>query len=117
MNGSAGLDNYCPFRKSVNKPDNPILRLSAHNLFLINPIRLRVKLARSHTSNTETLFCALDKAGGVGAEPPQEATSRKKPAEPVLSYNGRDDKRETVFILFPVVGMANVRQKSGLSRV
>jgi hypothetical protein len=33
MNGSTGLDNYCPFRKSVDKPDNPILRLSAHNLF------------------------------------------------------------------------------------
>lgn len=102
MNGSAGLDNYCPFHKTVDKADNPILRLSAHNHF---------------NSNNNIVFCSLDKAGGVGAEPPQEPTDRKKPAEPVLPYNGQDDKRETVFILFSVVGAANVRQKSGQSRV
>lgn len=117
MNGSTDIDNYCPFRKSVDEPDNPILRLSAHNLFY-KSIRLRGKLARSHNSNNDTVFCSLDKAGEVGAEPPQEPTGRKKTAESRFCriMDGTTNGKQFLSCS-PLSAWPNVRQKSGQSRV
>lgn len=84
MNGSAGLDNYSPLRKLVDKTDNLILRLSAHNLFYKSLLDFGSQLARSHNSNNDIVSCSLDKVGGVGAEPPQESTVRKKTNERAL---------------------------------